>query len=157
MFFSCLAKLEQEMSLLYEEASKNSKDHILAPLLRFLLEDTRKHHRVFESIAHIKNERHPSAIDQCKEEMGTQFERTMNHTHLLRDELQKDTPLLNIIKGLLECEQFISEEYLTLLHSRIRLVSPEENEICKILEYIVNDEERHVEILERALNILKKT
>jgi len=151
MFFSCLAKLEHEMSLLYEAMVEKTEDLAVKPLLIFLLEDTRKHRMICEHISKVKSEPYPVRIDECEKEVGTEFKRSIDYTRSLRDKFQKGMPLLDVVMKLVEYDEFIGEEYLTLLYSRMRFILTKENEIQKILEYIADDEERHKEILELVI------
>ena len=56
MFFSCLALVEHEASLLYSDLVNKTEDSGVKLLLINILQDTNKHELVFKHIAQIQNE-----------------------------------------------------------------------------------------------------
>jgi bacterioferritin (cytochrome b1) len=62
-------------------------------------------------------------------------------------------PLPEAMSRLLRYEGSVGEEYVTLMQSRLSALSEEDVTIKSILEYVVKDEERHVEILKRAIEV----
>jgi len=67
--------------------------------------------------------------------------------------VQKGMPLSEAMQKLVSYEGSVGEEYATLTHSRLSASDKEDATGKKILEYIARDEERHEEILRRAIEV----
>jgi rubrerythrin len=151
--YSCLALIEHETGLLYEAMVEKAEDHRIQLLLNVILQETRGHEEIFKHLARLFDQTYPPAIADCKKVLGTIFTDSIELTRNLKGSVQKGMPLSEAMRKLLRYEGSVGEEYATLMHSRLSALNEEDATIKKILEYIARDEERHEEILKRAIEV----
>ena len=151
--YSCLALMEHEISLLYEELVEKAGDSSVGVLLFLVLEDTRKHREVLLRISRVMNQTWPPPEAECERELGESFRWSIDFARSLRESLRQGTPWLEVVRKLTDYEGVIGEEYIALLHSRLGAYGEEDAAIKRILEYIAADEERHQEALRLAANL----
>lgn len=151
--YSCLALMEHEVSLLYEELVEKAGDSSVGVLLSLVLEDTRKHREVLLRISRVMNQTWPPPEAECERELGESFRWSIDFARSLRESLRQGTPWLEVVRKLTDYEGVIGEEYMTLLHSRLGAYEEKDAAIKRILEYTAADEERHQEALRLAANL----
>ncbi len=151
--YSCLALIEDETDQLYEMLVKKAGDRSIELLLNVILQETKGHEEIFKHLALLFDETYPPAIPDCATAMGELFTDSIEFTRNLKDRVQKGIPLLEAMQRLVGYEENVGEEFVTLMHSRLSALDEDDATIKKILEYIAKDEERHVEILKRAIQV----
>jgi len=151
--YSCLALIEHETNLLYEAMIEKAEDRKIQLLLDVILQETRGHKEIFKHLVRLFDETYPPAIPDCKKALGTIFTDSLELTRNLKDSVQNGMPLSEAMRKLVSYEGSVGEEYTTLIHSRLSASDEEDATVKKILEYIARDEERHEEILRRAIGV----
>jgi rubrerythrin len=151
--FSCLALIERETKLLYEEMVKKARDRNIELLLNVILQETKGHEEIFKHLARLCDQAYPPAISDCEKLMGTILTDSLRLTRNLKEDMQKGMPLSECVRRLVDYEAAVAEEYVTLIHSRISATYEEDASTRKVLEYIGKDEERHGEILKSIIQI----
>ena len=151
--FSCLALIERETRLLYEEMVKKAGDRNVELLLNVILQETKGHEEIFKHLARLYDETYPPAISDCQKLMGTILTDSLRLTGNLKEDVHKGMPLSECVRRLVDYEAALGEEYVTLIHSRISAIDEEDATVRKVLEYIAKDEERHGEILKSIIAI----
>jgi rubrerythrin len=151
--YSCLALIEHETALLYETMVENAGNPSIELLLNVILQETKGHEEIFKHLARLFDQTYPPAIPDCKTVMGKIFADSVEFTRNLKDSVQKGMPLLEAMRKLVGYEESVGEEFVTLMHTRLSACDEEDATIKKILEYIARDEERHEEILNRAIEV----
>ena len=144
--------LEYETSLAYEllvEKCGSSGDKLL---LVSVLEDTKKHANIMKSISQSLGQVYPPPMTRCEDEMGQAYKESLNHIRSIKDGLRKDMPLLEALRNILDDERALSEEYVNLLHSKVRLIEENDTALRRILRDIAADEEKHQELLQLVMN-----
>jgi rubrerythrin len=151
--YSCLALIEHETDLLYEAMVEKTEDRDVKLLLAVVLEETKGHEEIFKRLARLSDQKYPPADSDCSKALGSIFADSVKLTRGLKESVQKGMPLPEAMSRLLRYEGSVGEEYVTLMQSRLSALSEEDVTIKSILEYVVKDEERHVEILKRAIEV----
>ena len=80
---------------------------------------------------------------RCEVEMGQAYKESPSHVRSIKDGLHSGMPLLEALKTILEDEKALSEEYVTLLHSKVRVIGEDNTALKRILGDITADEEKH--------------
>jgi len=151
--YSCLAFIEHETALLYETLFEKAEDRSIGLLLNVILHETKGHEEIFKHLARLFDQTYPPAIPDCKTVLGTIFTDSVELTRGPKDGVEKGMPLSEAMRRLLDYEGSVGEEYATLLYSRLTACDQEDATVKKIIEYIAADEERHEEILKRAIEV----
>jgi rubrerythrin len=155
LFFSCLALIEYETCLLYKAIVDKTEDLRVRLLLFNILAETKKHKGVLEQMSKIYGQTYPPQMADCNKMMGKVFKESVESARSLRRKSRKGLPLLQVMENLVDYEKAIGEEYATIIYSQLKILQTREAAMKKILEYIVMDEERHVEALRLAIRIEK--
>ena len=145
--------MEHETDLLYETMVEKAGDHNIELLLRVILHETKGHEEIFKHLARFLGQTYPPAIPDCNTAMGKFFADSVELTRKLKNDVQKGMPLLEAMRKLVEYEEAVGEEFVTLLHTRLSASDEEDATVKKILEYIAKDEERHEEMLRLAIEV----
>jgi rubrerythrin len=153
LVYSCLALIEHETAMLYGTMVEKAKDRNIELLLNVILQETKGHEEIFKRLARLFDQTYPPAIPDCKKVMGRIFAGSVEFTRDLNDSVHKAMPLLEAMRKLVNYEENVGEEFVTLMHSRLSACDEEDATIKKILEYIAGDEERHEEILKLAIEV----
>lgn len=151
--YSCLALIEHETNLLYEAMVEEAEDRNIELLLTVILHETKGHEEIFKRLARLFDQTYPPATSDCERLLGTIFADSVELMKNLKESVRKGMPSSEAMRRLLRYEDTVGEEYVTLAHSRLSAVSEKDVTIKKILEYIGRDEERHEEILKRAIEL----
>jgi hypothetical protein len=146
--------LECETSLAYESLVEKCGDPRAKLLLVSVLEDTKKHANIMKSICQSLGQAYPPSIARSQAEMGEIYVESLSLVRSIKLGLEIDMSLFQALKTILEDEKAISEEYVTLLHSKLRLVEEDDMALERILRDIVADEEKHLELLKLILDAI---
>lgn len=82
---------------------------------------------------------------------GASLQESVSHVRSIKDGLHSGMPLLEALKTILEDEKALSEEYVTLLHSKVRVIGEDNTALKRILGDIAADEEKHQALLKLAV------
>ena len=148
--------IEYETSLAYELLAEKCSDAGPRLLLISLYEDTKKHANIMKSICQSLGQDYPPQMARCEVEMGQAYTESLSHIRSVKDRLQKGMSLLEALKSILKDEKAISEEYLTLLHSKVRLIEEDDTALRRVLRDIASDEVKHQELLELVMDFISR-
>jgi len=147
-----MALLEYETSLAYESLVEKCSDSRVKLLLVSLYEDTKKHANVMKSVCQSLGQPYPSPMARAQAEMGEIYVDSLKHVRSIKHEIENGMSLHEAVKAILEDEKAISEEYVSLLHSKLRLIEEDDIAIERILKDIAADEEEHQDLLKLILD-----
>lgn len=160
--FLCSSLLEEKVAKAYEHVAKLTTDKIIRGLLEYIAHDSFKHASCFKSIAEVLFQEVDASSEDCIEAWGNSWLAVVKDAERIL-ETQKIglIDLRSIIDALYSIEGFVAEEYLTVLHVKlIELMSRDEevhlDDFKAVLDWIVEDEERHKKILEIIRGMLFK-
>jgi hypothetical protein len=156
LFYSYIALLEYETSLAYELLAEKCGNIRARLLLVSLYEDTKKHANIMKAASQAFGQVYPPPMARCEVEMGQAYVESLSHIRSIRDGLQNGMSLLEALESILKDEKAISEEYVTLLHSKVRLVEEDDTALRRILGDIASDEERHLELLKLVIDYVSR-
>jgi hypothetical protein len=151
LFYSYMMLLEYETSLAYELLVEKCSDSKAKLLLVSLYEDTKKHANIMKAICQSLGQAYPPPMTRCEVEMGQAYKESLSHIRSIRNELQHGMSLSEALQSILKDEKAIGEEYVTLLHLRVKLIEEEDTALRRTLADIALDEEKHQELLKLAI------
>jgi rubrerythrin len=152
LFYSYMALLEYETSLAYELLVEKCSDSRAKLLLVTVFEDTKKHANILKFVCQSLGQAYPPPMARSQEEMGEIYVDSLSHVRSIKLGLEIDMSLFEALKIILEDEKTIGEEYVSLLHSKLRLVEEDNMALKRILADIAADEEKHQELLRLILD-----
>ena len=88
--------------------------------------------------------------------MGQTYVDSLSHVRSIKLGLEIGMSLFEALKIILEDEKTIGEEYVSLLHSKLRLVEEDDMALKRILRDIAADEEKHQELLKLILESISR-
>ena len=156
LFYSYMALLEYETSLAYEPLAEKCADAGARLLLVSLYEDTKKHANIMKAACQAFGQAYPPPMARCEVEMGQAYMESLSHIRSVRDGLQNGMSVLEALQSILKDEKAIGEEYLTLLHSKVRLVEEDDPALRRILGDIASDEEKHQELVRLVMDCISR-
>ncbi|MEM4576864.1 MAG: hypothetical protein QW701_05320 [Candidatus Nezhaarchaeales archaeon] len=160
--FLCSGLLEEKVAKVYEHVAKLTNDKIIRGLLEFIAYDSFKHASCFKSMAEALFREVDASSEDCVEAWGNSWLAAVKDAERILEHRKIGLADLNsIIDALYAIEGFAAEEYLTVLHVKlIEFISFEEgvhlDDFKAVLNWIVEDEERHKKILETIRDTLSK-
>jgi hypothetical protein len=146
-----MALLEYETALAYELVVEKCSETRAKLLLVSVVEDIKKHANIMRFICQSLGQAYPPPIDRSLEVMGKIYVDCLSHVRSVKLALQIDMSLSEALETILKDEKTIGEEYVTLLHSKLRLVEEDDMALKRILTDITADEEKHEELLKLIL------
>jgi rubrerythrin len=152
LFYSYIALLEHETSLAYELLVEKCNDLGAKLLLVSVLEDTKKHANIMKSVCQSLGQPYPPPIARSQAEMGQVYVDSLSHVRSIKLGLQVGMSLFEALKIILEDEKTISEEYVSLLHSKLTLVEEDNMALERIVRDIAADEYKHQDLLKLVLD-----
>lgn len=147
--------LEYETSLAYELLAEKCADAGARLLLVSLYEDTKKHANIMKAACQTFGQVYPPPMARCEVEMGQAYVESLAHIRSIRDGLQNGS-LFEALQSILKDENAIGEEYLTMLHSKVRLVEEDDPALRRILGDIASDEEKHQELVRLVMDRISR-
>jgi len=151
-----MALLEHETSLAYELLAEKCDDAGARLLLVSLYEDTEKHANIMKAACQVFGQVYPPPMARCEVEMGQEYVESLSHMQSIRDGLQNGMSLFEALQSMLKDEKAIGEEYLTLLHSKVRLVEEDDPALRRVLRDIASDEEKHQELVRLVMDCISR-
>ena len=156
LFYSYMTLLEYETSLAYELLAEKCGDAGARLLLVSLYEDTKKHANIMKAACQAFGQAYPPPMARCEVEMGQAYMESLNHIRSVKDGLKNGMSVLEALQRILKDEKAIGEEYLTLLHSKVRLVEEDDPALRRILGDIASDEEKHQELVRLVMGCISR-
>jgi len=154
-FLCCSSLLEEKVAKAYEHLSKLVDNRLISNLLSFIAHDSFKHAECFRAAAELLTgftEEVPFEV--CGEICGEYWKTLIVDAEKFLDKREISVGELSaLIRGLMNLERFVAEEYLTIIYVRLAELMVDESGIGLenlrvMLKWIVEDEERHRQILE---------
>ncbi|MCS7132531.1 MAG: hypothetical protein NZ918_02265 [Aigarchaeota archaeon] len=161
-FLYCSGLLEEKVARAYEHVSKLVDDRIIGGLLNYIAQDSLKHAGFFKSMAELLFTGLKMGPGDCERAWGSSWRKIVEGAEeILRKNEMGISDLSFLVKDLEKFEGFVAEEYLTIIHAKlIELVASEMggylDHFKMILEWIIEDEERHRRILQAVGELIAK-
>ena len=156
LFYSCMAMIEHETSLVCGLLVEKCHDTGARLLLVILYEDTKKHANIMKAISQSLGQAYPPPADRCEVEMGQVYKESLSHMRSIKEKLHNGMSLSEAVKSMLDHEKAVGEEYLTQLHLKVRLLEERDTALRRILGDIAVDEEKHEELLKLVMNSISR-
>ncbi|MEM3039522.1 MAG: ferritin family protein [Candidatus Methanomethylicaceae archaeon] len=161
-FIYCSSRLEEMVAKAYANIASIINDDLLRGLLTYISRDSQKHAEFFKAMCNWLN--HSIELDpkKCAELWGEKWKSVMDEAETLQKKSNiNPEELSSLIEGLEKLEGMVAEEYLTAMHIRlIELIAKDKkvdlNHCKQILEWIIEDENRHERILKTIKSMLTK-
>lgn len=149
--YSFLAFYERKTAEVYEKILPMIKNSTAKLLISILAIDSRKHSEVFR---HLSGERVPERAPEA--DVGVVAAEAVKILKDAESMIGKKPPL-EILEGLVRYEKLMNEEYLVEIYSKAVDLRQKNDAIKKVLNSIAEDEARHRDFLELAVNLEKGT
>jgi len=148
----CSIILEEEVAKAYQKISEKISDKEVAHLLEFIAKDSFKHAAAFKALnAQLTNR---TDYEECGTILGAAWAHIVEEArrYAAREDAVTLSELRKILRDFENYEGYAGEEYLTILYAElIKLLANELGlDLQKykvILEWIIEDEKRHSELL----------
>jgi len=149
----CSRLLERSVAEAYEHIAQFVGDKIIGGLLRYVARDSFKHAECFGLMAELFSQDIGVCAEDCVKIWGESWLATVKDAKKICEKAEiGPADLKSLINGLERIEGLAAEEYLTILHAKlIEWMAESENAnlalLRTVLNWIVEDEERHKKIL----------
>jgi len=164
-FINCLGILENDTFLLYKALSNKIELPLVKSLLRAIAEDSLKHSTLLKGVAESITEAKETPKD-CEKKTGEAWRLIANFTkEIAAKEKFSEEEMSHLWDKLAFFESIIGEEYYVFVQMKtLQLMMKEINKIYNIdlgslksiFTRIINDEERHREMLGTIKGILER-
>ena len=161
---NCLSALENNTSLLYKALVDRIELPLVKSLIHTLVQDSQKHSTILKSISETLSKKSEKPRD-CEKNIGEAWRNVDNlHKEIAGREKLTEQELSQLLEKLAILESIIGEEYyifvqlktLTLMVNEIKQIyAIDLGSLKGIFGGIINDEERHREILETVKGMLE--
>ncbi len=159
-YLYCSSILEENVATAYESFANRTQNLLIRPLLLFISYDSFKHSKILRKLSQNITKTEPTT-EECERIFGKAWKNavTQAHRETLNKEKITDQELASLIDKMINFESFVGEEYLTVLQLKTLELAAKDSGIDatgtnKILEWIIEDEERHEIILARIKIII---
>jgi rubrerythrin len=158
-YLHCSGVLEEKVADAYASFADQTENPTIKTLLFFIALDSQKHSRILKTLSKNITKTEPTT-EECQQILGktwkTSFMRAQQET--LKKQKITSKELASLLDKMINFKSFVGEEYLTTLHLKTLELIAKDKEIDpislkKILEWIIEDEERH-EIIMARIKIL---
>lgn len=162
MFVYCSSLLEEKAAKVYEHIATLVEDGLIRCLLKYIAKDSFKHAEFFKALCEWLTGKEKVDFKDCARVLGETWKTLMADAEEFENKSEISLEeLASLIKGLEKLEGFVVEEYLTVLNTKLIELMAEERKIdlkhCKVvLEFIIEDEKRHEQILKIIKNMLTR-
>ncbi len=161
-FVYCSGLLEEKVAKVYGNLATSVDDGLIKCLFKYIALDSNKHAEFFKSLSEWLTASVGSSFEECGKVWGKKWSDVMSDAERLLSKSKissEETSLL--IDSLERLEGAVAEEYLNVMHIRLIEIMAEEQKIdlkyCKeMLEWIIEDENKHERILKEVKNLLQK-
>jgi len=154
--------LEEKVAEAYEKVASSIESPVLRAVFRFIAADSLKHAKVFEEACELAEASRPPAAEDCERALGKAWSRILEGAKELEASAASGPEeLARILGRAASLESFVGEEYLQFLASKFALEKLAEEEkaklgpLVRLVEYVVEDESRHANLLEEARRFLE--
>ncbi|MCX8189156.1 MAG: hypothetical protein N3F64_05545 [Nitrososphaeria archaeon] len=150
--FLCSSILEEHISKAYQSLAERVTNRHVSRLLNVISVDSRKHSVLLkllsESIQKVTVEE-----GECEKIFGASWKTVDDLAKTEVYSIPEKMDLPSLIKGMSTLESYMGEEYMTSAHLILAKLAAEEigleiNTIKVLIDWIIQDEERHVKMIE---------
>ena len=159
-FIYCSSLLEERIANAYGHIAELVDDRLIRGLLVFIARDSFKHGECLRMFGEWLSGSVEVCLEECGEVWGETWKTLMADAekHLGKSKISREE-LASLVKGLMKLESFVAEEYLTVMHVKLIELMADEAKIDlenfrMLLEWIIEDEKRHEQILRMIENVL---
>ena len=161
-FLYCLSVLEEKVAYAYKSLAERVEDPLLSSLLLYNSTDGMKHFIILKAIDEelVRNLGVKAEVKDCENTLGEIWRKLimLAEEETAKKEKVGNSELVSLANKMIAFESFFGEEYLTNLHLKIVSLMADElkvdlGDLKGILDWIVEDEERH----EKIIAIIKDT
>jgi len=159
-FLYCSSLLEERIANAYGHIAELVGDRLIRGLLGFIARDSFKHAECFRMVGEWLYGSVEVCFEDCGEVWGETWKTLMTDAEkFLNKSAISSMELVSLIKGLMKLESFVAEEYLTVMHVKLVELMADEAKLDlenfrTLLEWIIDDEKRHEQILKMIENAL---
>lgn len=159
-FLYCSSLLERRVAEAYEHIAQVFGDKVIGGLLRYVARDSFKHAECLELMAELFSNGVSMCAEECLKIWGESWLIAVEDAEEICEKTEIfPADVKALISGLERIEGLAAEEYLTIIHSKlIGYVAEGEglkiNLLRTVLNWIVEDEEKHKRILEMVRDLL---
>jgi len=162
-FLYCSSVLEEKVAYAYRSLAERVEDSLVESLLLYVSTDSLKHSTILKAIGKELSRNLEVEIEDCEKILGNIWGKLvmLAEKETLKEEKVESGELASLADKMAEFESFVGEEYLTTLHLKVisliaDMLKVDLGELKDILEWIVEDEERHEKIVTMIRNIVSK-
>ena len=161
-FLQCSSILEGRVANAYKHLADRVENNTVKSLLQIIIHDTSKHSEILRDIGNTIA-RLDVNVEDCERTWGEVWKTLI--TDSMQELFQKNKitnkDFASHIDAMKNLENYVAEEYLTTLHiMSVKLIAQQYDidlgNYNTILEWIVEDEKRHEQILNMIKNIITK-
>lgn len=159
-FLHCSSLLERRVAEAYEHIAQLVGDKVIEGLLKYIAQDSFKHAECFKSMAELLPHGVTARAEDCVNVWGESWLATVKEAEKIREKTEiSPMDLKSLVNGLERIEGLAAEEYLTILHAKLIEFTAEIKGVDlgllrSLLNWIIEDEERHKRILEAIKALL---
>jgi rubrerythrin len=162
-FLYCSSVVEEKVADAYKSLAERVEDPMVKSLLLYVSTDSLKHSIILKAMGNGLIENLKLKAEDCENVLGETWRKLtmLAEEEVLKEEKVGSAELSSLVDKMAELESFVGEEYLTTLHLKIVSLMAEElkvnlGDLKGLLEWIVEDEERHEKILTMLRNMVSK-
>lgn len=161
-FLLCSSLLEEKVAAAYEHVARLIDDNIVKCLFEIIARDSFKHARCFELMAKAFFQEVSAQLEDCVKVWGESWLAVVEDAErILKKHEISLADLSSLVDSLHTIEGFVAEECLSALHAKLIdvMVGNEEVDVelfRVMLNWIVEDEDRHKKALEMVKEMLPK-
>ncbi|MEM2214482.1 MAG: hypothetical protein QXD66_06565 [Candidatus Nezhaarchaeales archaeon] len=162
IFLLCSSLLEERVARAYEHVARLIDNDIVKCLFEFIAHDSFKHARCFELMARALSQETSAYPEDCVKVWGESWLAVVEDAErMLKKHEISLADLSSLVDSLHAIEGFVAEEYLSTLHAKLvdAMLSKGGMDVERfrvMLNWIVEDEDRHRKVLEMVKEMLSK-
>ncbi|MEM3404401.1 MAG: ferritin family protein [Nitrososphaeria archaeon] len=159
-FLLCSSILEERVYKAYDSLAERVTNTQISTLLHSIAVDSKKHSLLLKVLSESIEKVNQTEID-CSELMGDAWNKLEKLARTEVYSVPEKSDLFGLIKDMSAFESYLGEEYfsatqLILIELSLKESSLEHNQIKTIIDWIIEDEERHVKIIQAISTIVSK-
>lgn len=154
----CSSFLEEHVYNAYENLANRITDRKISDLLHIIAYDSKKHSIILKLVSECIAKVDVNEFD-CGKLLGASWKNIVDFAKAELNSVSRESDLLKLIKGMVALESFLGEEYMTSAHLVLTVMAAEEigltlSMIKNAINWIIEDEERHVKIIQTISNMI---
>jgi hypothetical protein len=156
IYLYCHSILEDKVADAFSNLSERTNNSSLKPFLLYISQDSKKHSVILKGLSNLIGRIDPDR-DICRNSTSITYRKmiTLAEDEQMKRQILKDSEVPSIAQKMSRLESFFAEEYLLPIRLGILPVVAPEIDLERfqmIIEWIIEDEERHEAILRNIGN-----